>query len=310
MRWLVAGLLMALALLGGQAETRAQSGDFQPLPLPVEGPLDEAAIRRIDLKAFPILPDVTANADYLRAIHREGLRREANPNVFAKVGDCMTASENFLIPFATPGYELDNFAELQPIIDRFSKVIIRDGLNSFANPSLAAASGFNAASVLEALWSDPKLCGAEETPLACEYRITKPSIALILFGTNDLKSLTPSQFDYFLRSVLVQTINAGIVPIMSTFPNQPGLLEQSIFFNQIAVKAALDYNLPLINLWLAFDPLPYQGIDPNEPTHMTKPPSGKVASFAEADLQGGHNVHNLVTLQALDRVVKILDGAN
>jgi hypothetical protein len=306
-------LVVAIGSLGLSLEwlaVRAQGEEFTPLPQPVEGPLDEATIKQIDLKALPILPDLTANAGYLRAIHREGLKYALNPDVFTKVGDCMTASESFLIPISTRDYALDRYTALQPMIDRFSKVVFRDGLNSFSNPSLAAASGFNAASVLEALWADPKLCGVEETPLACEYRIARPSIAIVLFGTNDLKSLTPSQFDFYLRSVLVQTVNAGIVPIMSTFPNQPGLIEQSIFFNQITVKIAQDYNLPLINLWLAFDPLPNQGIDPKEPTHMTKPPSGKVASFAEADLQGGHNVHNLLTLQALDLVVKMLDSDN
>jgi hypothetical protein len=309
------GLLLvtvfALGALVAFVPALAQGGqtDFTPLPPPVEKPLDEAAIRKIDLRAYPILPDFAASADLLRAIYREGQRRDLNPNVFTKLGDCMTASESFLIPFAKPGYDLDKYTDLQNVIQRFSAVTIRDGMNAFSNVSLGAASGFNAASVLEPLWNDPALCGAEESPLACEFRVAKPSIAIVLFGTNDLKSLTPSQFDFYLRQVLVETVNAGVVPILSTFPNQPGLVDKSVFYNQILVRIAEDYQLPFVNLWLAFDPLPNQGIDPAEPTHMTKPASGKVDSFAAADLTGGHNMHNLLTLQALDALVKLIDAA-
>jgi hypothetical protein len=127
-----------------------------------------------------------------------------------------------------------------------------------------------------------------------------------MFGTNDLKSLTPAQFDFYLRRVLVELVNAGVVPLVSTFPNQPGLEEKSAFYNQIAARAALDYNLPLLNLWRAFEPLPNGGIDPEQPTHMTLPPSGQAASFAEADLQAGHNLHNLLTLQALEGLLSHL----
>ncbi|MDW8298158.1 MAG: SGNH/GDSL hydrolase family protein [Anaerolineae bacterium] len=279
---------------------------FTPLPEPTEAPVDEAALAQIDLRALPILPDFSANADFLRSIYAEGKRRALNANAFSKVGDCMTASPNFLVPFGTGKYTLGEYASLQAVIVRFSAPI-RENFNSFTNLSLAAASGFNAASVLDATWSDPKLCEFDESPLACEYRYSQPAFAVIMFGTNDLKSLTPSQFDYYLRRVLVETVNRGIIPLVSTFPNQPGFTEQSIFYNRIVARAAADYNLPLVNVWRAFEPLPFQGIDPKEPTHMTKPENGDVASFAPEALQAGHNLHNLLTLQALEALLALLE---
>jgi hypothetical protein len=277
-----------------------------PLPDPVQGTFSEASIKNIDLKASPILPDLAPLADHLRAIYQEGQQRGLNPKVFAKVGDCMTASPDYLEPFAKGDYALDKYSALQSVIDYFSEAHVHADLNSFSNPGLAAASGFNAAGVLDATWSDPQWCGADESPLTCAYHVDKPSIAIILFGTNDIKSLTTDQFDYYLRQVVVQTINTGVIPILSTFPNQPGLLDKSLLYNQIVVKIAADYQVPLINLWLAFDKLPDQGINPKEPTHMTLPESGKAASFTEADLQAGQNVHNLLTLQALDALLKII----
>lgn len=301
---------MALLMLGAApfnaADPTPTPQPFTPLPEPMERPIDEAALAEIDLRALPILPDFSANADFLRSLYAEGKRRALNENAFSKVGDCMTASPNFLTPFGTGSYTLGEYTSLQAVIVRFNAPL-RGNFNALSNPSLAAASGFNAASVLDATWSDPALCEFDESPLACEYRHSQPAFALIMFGTNDLKSLTPSQFDYYLRRVLVETVNRGIVPLVSTFPNQPGFTEQSIFYNRIVVRAAADYNLPVINIWRAFEPLPFQGIDPNEPTHMTKPENGDVASFTPEALQAGHNLHNLLTLQALEALLALLE---
>ncbi len=299
-------LLMLSAVSSRAADPTPTPGAFIPLPEPTEVPVDEAALTAIDLRALPILPDFSASADFLRSLYAEGKRRGLNANAFSKVGDCMTASPNFLIPFGTGSYRLGEYASLQDVIARFSTPI-RQNYNALSNPSLAAASGFNAASVLDATWSDPVLCEFDESPLACEYRYAQPAFALIMFGTNDLKSLTPSQFDYYLRRVLVETVNRGIIPLVSTFPNQPGFIEQSVLYNRIVARAAADYNLPLINVWRAFEPLPFQGIDPNEPTHMTKPENGDAASFTPEALQAGHNLHNLLTLQALEALLALLE---
>ena len=87
-----------------------------------------------------------------------------------------------------------------------------------------------------------------------------------------------------------------------------------MLFNKITVKVATDYDIPLINLYLALKPLPHQGVDPAQTTHMTKPDSGKSADFSKDGLQYGYNVRNLLTLQTLQAVIKsvsphLLDGA-
>lgn len=280
---------------------------FVPLPEPKLGKLNQTAISTIDLGTYPILPTLNS---YIVAIYQEGLTRGNNPRVFSKVGDCLTATSEFLEPIGRGDYNLASFTSLQKVIDYFIGVPARSkstNFDSFTNPSLAAISGFNAAGVLDPTWSDPKWCSTSDSPLTCEYRVSRPSLAIIMFGTNDIKSITPEEYDFYLRRVVVQTINSGIVPLLNTFPTQPGLAEKSVLFNQITVQVALDYNIPLINLWLAFKPLAHEGIDPKNPTHMTKSDSGHSAYFDEANLNAGYNMRNLITLQTLETVLKVVN---
>jgi hypothetical protein len=293
-------------LAATQAVCNPEPCQFAKLPQPKLTKFDEAAVAKIDLEKYPIVPEIN---DYVKAIYEEGKQHGLNTRIFSKVGDCMTATPDFLEPIGKGEYTLGKYASLQKVIDHYSGVPARDKdfkLDSFANPGLAATSGFNAAGVLEPIWSDPSWCKNTESPLACEYRVSKPSIALIMFGTNDLKSITADQFEFYLRRVVVETHNAGIIPVLSTFPVQPDFVDNSLLYNKITAKIATEYNVPLINLWLALKPLKHGGVDPANTTHMTKPTSGRSASFEEADLESGYNVRNLVTLRTLESILKVI----
>lgn len=266
------------------------------LPTPELGTLDRAAVSAIDLTTFPVVPEISQTA---LDIYTNGLARGNDPHTFIKVGDCMTHTPYFLIPIGTGQYDLGDYAGLARVIEQFGGA----ERNSFARESQAAAGGFNAASVLDSIWANPEFCEAGETPLACELRHMQPGIALIMFGTNDVQYLTEEQFDYFLRGVVVETIRHGTLPILSTFPQRPEFPEKTLLFNQIVAQIALDYDLPLINLWLALEALPHQGVDPADPTHLTMPPSEAVCAFVGENLQAGFTVRNLLTLQALDAVL-------
>ena len=198
----------------------------------------------------------------------------------------------------------NEYADLEPVIAAFQA----GELDPFARQSQAAAGGFNAASVLDAMWANPEFCQAGETPLSCELRLMQPSIALIMFGTNDVQYLTAEQFAYFLRALVVETVRAGVLPVLSTFPHRPEFPEQTVLFNQIVAGVALEYDVPLINLWLALEPLPNPGIDPEATTHMTVPPAGAACVFIDENLQAGFTVRNLVTLQARDALLVAAGG--
>ncbi|HLA45761.1 MAG TPA: hypothetical protein VJZ27_20100, partial [Aggregatilineales bacterium] len=199
--------------------TTAQTPDLTP---PEFGDFDPAGIEGINPEDYPVLPEVTEHA---RVIYERGQEAARNAQVFSKVGDCMTWSVYFLAPFGLGDYDLGENTGLQETIDFFGGVPVRDregwDYDTFANPSIAAAQGFNTASVLDPIWSNPEWCVSDESPLACEYRLSNPAFSFIMFGTNDVFFIEESSFDYYLRTIVLETINADIVPIMSTFPTRP-----------------------------------------------------------------------------------------
>jgi hypothetical protein len=305
-----AALLITICLLtsvgwGNTWAVRVYAQDQTPTPLPdpVLGAVDLDAVAQIDLTAYPIVPEISERA---KQIYLDGIASGNDPHTFIKVGDCMTHNPYFLIPIGQGDYDLGDYRDLQPVIDYFNQ----GDLNSFDRESQAAAGGFNTASVLDSLWANPEFCQAGETPLSCEVRTMQPSIALIMFGTNDVFYLDEASFDFFLRSIVVETIRDGILPIMSTFPHRPEFPDKSVLYNQIVVQIAQDYDVPLINLWLALDPLPNQGIDQEETTHMSTPASGEVCYFIGPNLEAWFTVRNLVTLETLDVVMKAVEPAS
>lgn len=274
-----------------------ESIDLTP---PTLGSFDPAAVADIDINDYPIMPVVT---DHARVIFERGMEDGHVPQRFSKIGDCMTAAEAFLTPFGNGTYDLGDYTELQPVIDYYGSVPARgEGFtaNSFANPGLATASGFNAASVLDATWSDPNWCLPGETPLACEYRVTRPSLAIMMFGTNDTFFLEAAFFDFHLRNVVLATIESNVVPVLNTFPTRPEFPEKSALFNQIVIRVAQDYDLPLVNLWLALEDVPGGGVDMEETIHLTVPEDGNTGILDADHLLAGYTFRNLITLQALD----------
>jgi hypothetical protein len=291
--------LVVLVLMGISSGARAM-GDptptLAPIQDPVMGEFDPESVADIDVAEYPIIPEFS---DHALTVYREGLDRGNNPHAFTKMGDCMTDDPNFLLPIGEGEYDLVDYVDLQPAIDQF----IDGDWNSFARASQAAEGGFNAASILDTMWANPEFCEAGETPLSCEFRLSLPSVALMMFGTNDVYYLNAEQFDFFLRSIIAETLRYGTLPIVSTFPYRAEFPDQSVLFNQIIIKAAEDYDIPLINLALALEPLPDMGVDAEDTTHMTSPEDGQAAYFTEENLQTGFTTRNLVTLQTLQALL-------
>ncbi|MCC6804042.1 MAG: SGNH/GDSL hydrolase family protein [Anaerolineae bacterium] len=288
--------LLLCLLLAGVAFSGVALAAAQDTP-----PLDLTVIEAIELDAIPVMPELTETA---REIYAQGQEAGLNPYILAKIGDCMTADENFLVPFGTPGaYDLANYPELQAVIDHFASVPARgEGFeeNALTNPGLATTTGYTTVSVQDPIWADPDWCDPNESPLRCESNVSQPAFALIMFGTNDTTFFEPEQFNTYMRLLIDQTIEKHIVPVLYTFPDLPEFPEKSILFNQIVVQIARDYDLPLINLYTALEDLPDKGIDLSDPIHLSSPIDGNAGVFTPENLERGYTLRNLVTLQALD----------
>lgn len=283
-------LILTLCLSNAPLPAGAQLDlAFEAVDLNGGADLALARAQAIDLTAYPVLPAVIGST---QNIFQVGQRLGRNAGVLSKVGDCNSAEWMFLHPFALDQYNLGGYSSLQTVIDHFS--------SSLTAQTYAAYNGLNVTAVLDPLWANPTVCQPGESPLNCEYRVHNPSIAVIMFGTNDLVTLTPPQFDQGLRRVVYTTIEAGIIPLLSTFPRHLSFPERSILFNQIVVRVALDFNVPLVNLWLALEPLPDHGIA-DDHFHLSGPLT-RAGDLSLPNLQTGYPMRNLVTLQSLDMI--------
>lgn len=254
------------------------------------GSFDASRVSGIDLAAYPVVGRATGTA---RAIFATGRARGNNPRVVTTVGDCSSEHWNFLTPFAWGDYNLGVHSDLQPVIDHFGE--------SLGYDSEADHNGFNANAVLAPEWANPTHCQAGESPLECEFRLHNPSVAIIMFGTSDLLVMTASEFDHYMREIVEESIDAGVIPVLSTFPGNLNFWDRTVLYNQIVVRIALDYDVPLMNLWLALESLPNHGLEADG-FHLSETAYGKSCYLTDTYLQSGYPMRNLVTLQTLNNV--------
>ena len=254
------------------------------------GGYDGARLANINLAAYPAAGQATSRS---YAIFQQGKAMGRDPHAVAKVGDCSSEHWYFLTPFAQGGYNLGGYGNLQGVVNWFGSSL---GINSESTHN-----GFNVNAVLAPEWSNPAQCQSGESPLQCEFRRTNPSVVIVMFGTSDLLVMTPYEFDFYLRNIINESIEAGVIPVLSTFPGNQAFWNKTLIYNQVVVRAALDYDIPLINLFQALEAIPNHGLEPDG-FHLGNP-IGDPGSLDAANLQSGYPVRNLVTLQTLDNLM-------
>lgn len=273
-----------------RAAVRAEGAACGSLPV-LDEPGDPAEVAF--LSEIPVLPEL--DVAWLREIHAHGLALGNDPHVFTKVGDCNTDTSFFMAGFDRGDYDLGPYDELEPSIAYFA--------GSFEHVSLAGQVGFNAMSMLDPMWANPAQCEPSEGegPLACEYRRERPSVAVMMFGPNDLINLTEEQYAEALRDIIALSLDQGVIPVLSTFTwHRDQMWYKALRLNAITVEIADEYNLPLINFWRAAQDLPNLGLV-TDYTHLTSD-GGPLFGirFNGEETYSGYALRNLVTLQTLD----------
>ncbi len=249
----------------------------QPAPQPVGFQPDE-----------PVIPTLSPTA---RAIYLRGLQMGNNPHAFSKIGDCQSVVPYFLAAFDYGLYTLGPYANLQATIDNFK--------GSWARDSITSNRGFNVASVFVPVWSDPKVCLPNESPLECEFRINRPSIAIITMET--WWGGDPAGYESYLRAIIEFSIAHGTVPILGTKADN---IEGDGSINQVIVKLAKAYDIPLWTFWAAAQPLPDHGLI-FDGFHLTW---ARNYFDQPAVMQNAWPWRNLTALQAIDAVWRQANG--
>jgi hypothetical protein len=218
----------------------------------------------------------------------------------------MTISPYFLTPFGAGQYDLGAYGSLSGVIGYFSSATARTG-NSFVNQSLAAGGGWSAFTLLLPGYSAPDLCG-QDSPLVCEYKQVKPAVALIMIGTNDAGSGSAGQYKTSLDEIIQTSVDMGVIPVLFTIPPKALTADQSArvdAFNQMIRATATQFDIPLCDYYSQMEPLPNKGMS-GDGLHASVPPGGASGVFSADNLQYGYTVRNLMALQALDIIRKLV----
>lgn len=235
-----------------------------------------------------------------------------HPNTFSKVGDSITDTGLFLYPIGWGNYNLQGYAHFQPVVNYFLSTPIRDG-NSFNIISLAAKAYWTSNEVLDPGSVKSGECTPGETPLQCEYRITKPSVALIMIGTNDIGRNSEATYQANLQRIVEISIEMGVIPVLSTIPPRRGAEAEVNRINQIIISTARMYDVPLWDYYTPMLSLPNQGLD-SDGVHPSYKDNyfdyEKMTNFTPEALQYGTALRNLMALEVLDAIWRYVIAPN
>lgn len=242
---------------------------------------------------YPWLTGVTFHS---RQIYLQGQSYGNRPNVFSKVGDSISFAWHFMWALGEGKANLGSYSDLGPALNYFSTQPLRMG-NSFNNPSIASYPGWRAVDLLDPSKAEAGCNG--RSPLVCEYETSRPASAIIMIGTNDCTAHTDlAQFEANLRTITQTSINYGVIPVLSTIPHIVGYCNAQDY-NTVILTTARSFDVPLIDLYAAMDPLPNHGID-SDGVHPTVPPDNNPANFTGSNLDFGYTMRTLTALQTLD----------
>lgn len=259
-----------------------------PTITPTPFPVTPGAVNGVAIDQFLVMPEKVRQN--IRAIYAAGQAVGNNARAFSTAGDSTIEVPYFLGAFDTAKYRLGGYAYLQPAIDYYA--------GSWGRDSAATRISQHAWTLLNPLWADKKVCDANETPLACEFRLHKPSLVIIRVGVNDPSAA--KLYDENLRKVVEFSIEQGVIPILSTKPDlRPGTEGH----NDIVRQIAADYAVPLWDYERVAKTLPGRGLGPDG-AHST--------GFWQSDYglalayQRGHAMQSLTALMVIDQVWRAL----
>jgi hypothetical protein len=236
-----------------------------------------------DWKTLPVIPETIDPT--LQKVYERGQRLGNDPHAFSIFGDCQARPGEFFGVFETDESVIENLApELRDVVDNFG--------GSFNRESPTAQDGTTPGSLLWTQWHRGEYgCTFAETPVECELRIHRPSFVIIQIGTH-----FESRNTEYLRRVILQLLDAGVIPILATKADNR---EKDERINRDMAMLASEYDLPLWNFWAAVSDLPNRGLY----TRDDRPLQGPIYLTEEAAL-----IHRMTGLSALNAVWQAVTG--
>jgi len=198
----------------------------------------------VEWKDLPVIPENIDSS--LQKVYEKGLSLGNDPYAFSIFGDCQERPKDFFGVFETDASVVESLSpELHEVVDNFR--------GSFNRESPTAQDGTTPGALLWPQWHRGEYgCSFSETPVQCELRIHRPSFVIIQIGTH-----FESRNIEYLRKVILQLLDAGVVPILATKADNR---EKDERINRDMSMLAAEYDLPLWNFWAALSDLPDRGL--------------------------------------------------
>ncbi len=234
------------------------------------------------VKPVPTAKGVPVVSPHAKAIYQQSAAKGRNPLMFTVIGDCNSQPTAYIGRLAAGLYDLSRYQAYQATVSRFTR--------SFPRISLSASGGFNSAATLDPTWADGFFCRKDESPLTCELRHSNASIVFIELGTGDTHIWKEFEANY--RTIVETVLSQGALPVLIT--KADGLESQEDtappeFINEVIRKVGQEYDVPVMDFWLASRDLPNFGLidEGNSDFHLAP---------------AGSDLHMLMTLQTLDGI--------
>jgi acyl-CoA thioesterase-1 len=219
----------------------------------------------------------------MKAVHAKGT---AQPGSVSQLGDSITYSKAFLAGLAWGEATGPEWAALK-------RLTVKD-FNERKGAEHGNFSGWTAADGLARV---PAVLAAE-----------KPAIAVIMYGTNDLRRrVALADYERNLKAIVELCLKASCIPIVSTIPPQVGQEALVQSFNAVVRKIAAEAKIPLVDFHgeiLSRQPgTAWNGtLLGKDDVH---PSGGASFDFSEGNLKTcGYALRNHLTCRALTQVIE------
>lgn len=263
-------------------ETRLPKVDVSTTPGTAStSPPKTPALNSAAWKGWPVIPSIIDPS--LSKIYERGLRLGNDPHAFSIFGDCQTRPDEFF-----------GVLESDPLVFESLPLELRETVNhfkgSFTRDSSTSQDGTTPGALLWTQWHRGEYgCTFAETPVECELRVHRPSFVIIQIGTH-----FESRNTEYLRKIINQLLDAGVVPILATKGDNR---EKDERINRDMALLAAEYDLPLWNFWAALSDLPDRGL------YVMKGREGQGAIYLSEEAALRHRMTGLAALNAVWRVV-------
>ena len=272
------------------ATPREPTATIDPNATPSPTPLPPDNVNGIPLDQIAVMPP--AVQENVKQIFAKGQALGNSAQRFSKVGDSIIEHPHYMVKFDTPDYNLGQYAYLQDVLDYYR--------GSYGRDSLSVRRGLHSWSWNNPTWADKDQCLPDEGPIACEYRLFKPSVSFIVLGSNDVG--VPEYFRTSMEDLVQFTIDQGVIPIIVTKADRH---EGDSNINNIIMKeTAAKFNVPMLDFDAIAGTMPNRGIDPADGTHLMFYYAHDYS--VPVAFTKGHGVHDLTSVITLDKLWRVL----